>query len=122
MQPDPALNTDAPSAAPVTANIETRLADQQQQIQSMLQTAPDASRANLREALVATQRSRALVADPQVIERALGRPTTRLSAAAHVPTVAAEEVPTIAPTPPKASPPVTPPSTARDKNSTADRT
>ncbi|HYY90082.1 MAG TPA: DUF5667 domain-containing protein, partial [Chloroflexota bacterium] len=87
-------------SAPTTADMQTKLSQQQQQLHELLQTAPEPARADLREALVTTQRSRALVADPVPVERALGRAgATRSGTAAIIPTLAAENVPTLIPTP-----------------------
>jgi hypothetical protein len=88
---------DTPEASPAAAHIDTRLSQQQDQLQTMLQTAPELARGDLREALVATKRSRALVADPRPVERALGRNGGDAVAAA-VPTTAAEDLPTVVPT------------------------
>jgi hypothetical protein len=44
--------------------MESKLSQQQEQLQALLQTAPEPARADLREALVATERGRALVSDP----------------------------------------------------------
>jgi hypothetical protein len=80
-------------------SLELRLTQQQEQLQTILQIAPEPARADLREALVATERGRALVADPRPVERALGRASSDKSAvAAPVPTTAAEDSPTVAPT------------------------
>src|SRR6266567_4021922 len=81
-------DTPEPGAAPLA--LETRLTLQQEQLQTILQTAPEPARADLREALVTTERGRALVADPRPVERALGRASKDKSA------VAAEAVPTTA--------------------------
>jgi uncharacterized protein DUF5667 len=90
---------DTPEQAPGTLNLETRLTQQQEQLQTILQTAPEPARADLREALVTTERGRALVADPRPVEQALGKPTSDRSAvAAAVPTMAAEDLPTVVPT------------------------
>jgi hypothetical protein len=89
---------DTPEASPAAAHIDTRLSQQQDQLQSMLETAPEQARGDLRDALVATERSRALVADPRPVERALGRTSGRGAVAAAPPTVTAEEVPTVVPT------------------------
>jgi hypothetical protein len=88
---------DTPEPSPAAARIDTRLSQQQEQLQSMLETAPERARGDLRDALVATERSRALVADPLPVERALGR-TSRSAVAAALPTLTAEEVPTVVPT------------------------
>jgi len=50
------------SADPPPDVLEARLAQQQQQLQSLLASAPEPARSELREALVATERSRARVA------------------------------------------------------------
>src|SRR5205807_691111 len=85
---------------PTGGNMESRLTQQQEQLQLILQTAPEPARADLREALVTTERGRALVADPRPVERALGRASKDKSAVAAeaVPTTAAEDSPTVVPT------------------------
>jgi hypothetical protein len=89
-------DTPEPGAGPLT--LETRLTQQQEQLQTILQSAPEPARADLREALVTTERGRALVADPRPVERALGRASRDKSAvAAPVPTTAAEDSPTPVP-------------------------
>src|SRR6266851_4754655 len=90
---------DSPEQAPGTLNLETRLTQQQEQLETILQSAPEPARADLREALVTAERGRALVADPRPVERALGRESSDQSAvAAAVPTMAAEDSPTAVPT------------------------
>src|SRR5260370_1033299 len=92
-------DTSEQSQGPGTLNLEERLTQQQEQLQTILQSAPEPARADLREALVTTERGRALVADPRPVERALGRASSDRSAvAAAVPTTAAEDSPTVAPT------------------------
>ena len=86
---------DAQDTAPAAAHIQTRLTQEQQRLQAMLQTAPEPARADLRQALVATERGRALVADPQPVEQALGRNVAQPAIAAPVPTGAPEEQPTL---------------------------
>jgi hypothetical protein len=89
----------AASDPPVAVHMDTRLSQQQEQLQALLQTAPEPARADLREALVATERGRALVADPRAVERALGRASGRRNATSGVaPTPAAEEMATLVPT------------------------
>jgi hypothetical protein len=89
--------TSDPGLGPLS--LETRLTQQQEQLQTILQSAPEPARAELREALVTTERGRALVADPRPVERALGRASADKSAvAAAVPTTAAEDSPTVVPT------------------------
>jgi len=66
---------------PLPDVLEARLAQQQQQLQSLLASAPEPARADLREALVATERSRALVAEPQPIERRGSRSSSAAAAA-----------------------------------------
>jgi hypothetical protein len=92
---------DQPSDASAGAHMDSRLSQQQEQLQTMIQSAPEPARADLREALVATERSRALVADPRPVERALGRGAggERPAVAAVAPAVAAEDLPTPAPAP-----------------------
>jgi hypothetical protein len=90
---------DTPADPPAAVHIDTSLSQQQEHLQALLLTAPETARADLREALVATERSRALVADPRPVERALGRPSNNRGAvAANVPTPALEELPTTVPT------------------------
>ena len=78
-----------------TMRMESKLSQQQQQLQALLQTAPEPARADLREALVATERGRALVSDPRSIER---RGSVAPPAAAALPTMAVEQEPTPVPT------------------------
>ncbi|HEX8967092.1 MAG TPA: DUF5667 domain-containing protein [Chloroflexota bacterium] len=89
---------DSPAEAPAVADMDTKLGQQQQQLQAMLASAPEQARPDLREALVATERGRALVADPQPVERALGRGGARSNVAAPLPTMAVEDEPTRVPT------------------------
>jgi hypothetical protein len=90
---------DFPTDAPGSTHFDTRLSQQQEQLLAMLQFAPEPARADLREALVATERGRALVADPRPVEQALGRVSgNRSVASATVPIVTAEDLPTQAPT------------------------
>src|SRR6266851_2829480 len=90
---------DTPELGTAPLALEMRLTQQQEQLQTILQTAPEPARADLREALVTTERGRALVADPRPVERALGRASSDKSAvAAAVPTMAAEDSPTAVPT------------------------
>jgi hypothetical protein len=90
---------DIPAQAVGTLNLETRLTQQQEQLETILQSAPEPARADLREALVTTERGRALVADPRQVERALGRASSaKPGVAAAVPTTAAEDSPTVVPT------------------------
>jgi hypothetical protein len=94
---------DAPTTPPVAAHLDTRLVQQQEQLQLLLNAAPEAARTEIREALVTTERSRALVADPVPVERALGRSDHESAVAApaleQVPTLVPTRVPTPAPTP-----------------------
>ena len=62
--------TPGPSDEPTTAQLETTLSQQQTQLQKMLTTAPEPARSELRQALEATRRSRALVADPKSADSA----------------------------------------------------
>jgi hypothetical protein len=96
---------EAQPSDPTTSAIESTLTRQQEELQNLLDSAPEPTRADLREALVATQRSRALVADPKpadVRSRAANRP------AVAEPTQALEVEPTprVAEAPPSAPPPV----------------
>src|SRR5207302_9942818 len=92
---------DTPAEAPTTARIETTLANQEQQIQSLLLTAPEPARSDLRGALVTAERSRALVADQQSSDRALDRGGSggKPSLAAPEPPMAVESEPTVVPEP-----------------------
>ena len=86
----------------------------------MLQSAPEPAQAELRQALVATERGRALVADPRPLERALGRDTApnapnapNAVAAAVLPPATTQDAsvapPTTPPAPqPTAKPPISP--------------
>src|SRR5260370_40352002 len=89
---------DSLEAQPAAAHIDTQLSQQQEQLQTMLDTAPEQARSDLREALVATERSRALVADPRPVERALGRHGGRAALVAAVPTTPPEGLPPGVPT------------------------
>src|SRR5579864_174193 len=82
---------------PTSSHMETQLTEQQQELQTLLASAPEPARADLRQALVATERSRALVADPKPVEVALGHTAKRPAAAVAVPTVAAEALVTDVP-------------------------
>ena len=94
---------------PTGENMESRLSQQQEQLQELLQTAPEPARADLREALVTTERGRALVADPRPVDRVQGRTAPRPpEVAAALPTVAAEDEPTAVPTPTQTPPTATP--------------
>jgi hypothetical protein len=92
---------DASANPPAAEHMESQLTQQQEQLQHMLQSAPEPARADLRQALVATERGRALVSDPRRVEQALGRNerNTRSPVAAELPTVAAEVLPSSQPTP-----------------------
>ena len=94
---------------PTGENMESRLSQQEEQLQELLQTAPEPARADLREALVTTERGRALVADPRPVDRVQGRTAPRPpEVAAALPTVAAEDEPTAVPTPTQTPPTATP--------------
>lgn len=56
--------TASPDAS-TAADVKSKLSDQQQQLQSLLVTAPEPARNDIRQALVATERSQALVAGPR---------------------------------------------------------
>jgi Domain of unknown function (DUF5667) len=88
---------DAPAAAPITEHMETALSRQHDQLQALLQSAPEPAQADLREALVATERSRAMVADPRAVGRTSGRGRSAPAAAAPAP--ATEPAPTAEPAP-----------------------
>ena len=89
---------DSQRGDPTSTRMDSKLSEQQDQLQALLQTAPEPARADLREALVATERGRALVSDPRPVERALGRGTSPKPAAAALPTMAVEDEPTAVPT------------------------
>jgi hypothetical protein len=80
-----------PSDATTNAAVADTLNRQQQELQNLLNTAPEPAQADLREALVVTERSRALLSDPTPTQRA-ARPASPAAAAA--PTVAPEVQPT----------------------------
>ncbi|MCA1648315.1 MAG: DUF5667 domain-containing protein [Chloroflexi bacterium] len=79
-------------------HVQTRLTQDQDQLQAILQTAPEPARADLREALVTTRRGRALVADPRRVEQAQGKSDAgRAAVTPGVPAAAAEDLPTETP-------------------------
>ncbi len=86
---------------PGSDSLESRLTQQQDQLQTILGVAPETARADLRQALVSTERGRALVADPRPVEQALGRAGRKRARedAVEVPTTTAEDLPTVVPTP-----------------------
>ena len=84
-----------PSEAPAIAKIETRLSAQQAELESLISSAPEPARADLRQALMATERGLALVADTQADQSVAQSAGSRTGAAAPVPTTAAEAVPTL---------------------------
>jgi hypothetical protein len=86
---------ESPSPDRVVERLAKHLDQQQEQLHQLLRAAPEPARANIREALVATERGRALVADPLPVERALGRPYPRPAAAAPVQTPEVEIQPTV---------------------------
>jgi Domain of unknown function (DUF5667) len=79
---------EAPRSDPTTQTLENKLNEQQQEIQMLLAVAPEPTQADLREALVATQRSRAMVADPHTSAPTASAPQAPVAAstAAPVPT------------------------------------
>jgi hypothetical protein len=81
--------------------LDTRLSKQEEHLQSLIASAPEPAQADLREALTANERSRALVADPPSERPQAGRPRAALAAAVptSAPTVAPTPVPTSLPTP-----------------------
>jgi hypothetical protein len=96
---------DVPQPAPATVHMDARLSQEQDQLRSMLQSAPEQARPDLREALVATERGRALVADPRPVVRALGGADRHESAeAVALPTTAVDDSPTVLPTVPPMKP------------------
>src|SRR5215471_7439941 len=79
-------------------HLEITLGIQQERLATILQSAPEPARPDLREALALTERGRELMADPQPVERVLGlRQHRPLAAAAAVPTSQTEEQPTPVP-------------------------
>ena len=87
---------DAPSQDPTTAHVDSILSQQQQHIEAMLSNAPQPAQAELEQALVAAQHSRALVADAESTDRAQAHiGSGRTSVAAVEPTVAAEQAPVV---------------------------
>lgn len=92
------LDSDS-SGGPSAAPMQNHLNLEEQRLEAILAQAPEPVRADLREALVTTQRGQELVADPRPVERALGRrPTAPLPVAAAEPTVAPTAAPTLEPT------------------------
>jgi hypothetical protein len=91
---------EARSEGATTSNVETRLTRQQQQLQDLLLTAPEPTRADLREALVTTERNRALVADslPSSHPRGRTNASARSTDATPAPPTALEADPTAVPT------------------------
>ncbi len=85
----------AASDVSASSNVENQLSEQQQELQTLLQSAPEPAQADLRQALAATERSRARVADPKPVE--VARREAPAPAAAAVPTVAPETAPTEVP-------------------------
>jgi hypothetical protein len=65
---------EAPLADPTITQVETQLSQQEAQLQALIVAAPEPARADLSEALITTERGRALVADPQPPEAAASRP------------------------------------------------
>jgi hypothetical protein len=92
---------DAESNLSGTERLETALSQQQHRLESLLQSAPEPARPDLREALATTERGLELMADPRPVEQALGirqgRPAS-LAAPLPAPTSPAEEEPTVVPT------------------------
>jgi hypothetical protein len=83
-----------PADATTNAAVSSTLNRQQQELQNLLDSAPQPAQADLREALVVTERSRALLSD-QPTQRAARPPSPAVAA---VPTQAPEVQPTAAPT------------------------
>ena len=81
--------------------LDTRLSKQEEHLQSLIESAPEPAQTDLREALTANERSRALVSDPPSERPQTGRPRAAVAAAAptSAPTVAPTPVPTSLPTP-----------------------
>jgi Domain of unknown function (DUF5667) len=78
--------------------LEITLGRQQERLATILRSAPEPARPDLREALALTERGRELMADPRPVEQALGlRQRRPPAAAAAAPTSQAEEQPTPVP-------------------------
>ncbi len=85
--------------------LETKLGAQQEKLETIIQSAPEPARPDLREALATTERGRELMADPRPVEQALALPSRQSRAqsssavaAAPVPTSHVEDLPTRTPT------------------------
>jgi len=79
-------------------HLEITLGTQQERLATILQSAPEPARPDLREALALTERGRELMADPRPVERVLGlRQHRPAAAAAAVPASQTEEQPTLVP-------------------------
>jgi hypothetical protein len=79
-------------------HLEITLGMQQERLATILQSAPEPARPDLREALALTERGRELMADPRPVEQVLGlRQRRPPAAAAAVPTSQTEEQPTSVP-------------------------
>ncbi len=89
-------------------HLQSALGEQQQRLETIIQSAPEPARPDLREALTTTERGRELMADPRPVERALGL-RQRPQAAAAAPTSHAEEEPTAVPTATSVPPTPVPP-------------
>jgi hypothetical protein len=59
--------------------LENQLIQQQERLQTLLKSAPEPARPDLRESLAITQRGRELAADPKPVQEALGRSVVRLA-------------------------------------------
>lgn len=91
---------EAPAEAPpdpTTGAIESRLSQQQEQLQTLLASAPEPARADLHEALVATERSRALMGDSKPADMRASRPRQGVAA----PTAGSDAAPTSTPPAPE---------------------
>ncbi|MBV9132991.1 MAG: hypothetical protein JO318_09840, partial [Chloroflexi bacterium] len=87
---------------PTAGTMQSTLSQEQEQLQNLLKSAPEPARADLREALVATERSRALVSEPNPDEPRAGVP----SSIAAAPTPVTETEPRGSVAAPSAPPPV----------------
>jgi hypothetical protein len=88
------------SDAQPSPRMQSQLDRQQRELKALLVNAPEPVRGVLRQALVETERSRALVANPHAVDRAINAevPIQTTSVAAPAPTLEAESVPTLVPT------------------------
>jgi uncharacterized protein DUF5667 len=97
---------------PTADTIQSTLTQQQAQLQTLLQSAPEPARADLREALVAAERTRALVADPKPGESRASVPSSVAAAPTVAPEVEPEPTTVAAPSAPPPVDIVAPPTSA----------